>query len=415
MNEPTDEGTPAPGLLRRVGNRVPPLRRLAMSRLGPLEEGQAELRGQLAVARRDAEEARARFAELTHTIGEQRHNLELLKGELWDTRVQITDFSRQLTADARLVTAGGRIADLKDAVGALERRLRKLDRPAAPAGALTAATAPAAAAAGAPGAAAPTGIEEISSALFDYVGFERRFRGDPEIINGVLHDRYAEVLRAHQPVVDIGCGRGELLELLSRDGIEVTGVEPDPGMAAEARARGITVHEALASDYLASVPDGSLGAVISTHVVEHLPLDALVDFLEKSAQKLRPGGVFIAETPNPATLIVLASHFIMDPTHVWPLHPDLLSFLCESAGFRAVRAEFFAPADTMHLPLGDGSDGADSALGRRVDEGFARLNQVLFGPQDYAVFATVGTGGTLDAEPLERGPAGAAEGEGEVS
>src|SRR3712207_3057818 len=135
MYEPSD-GAPAPGLLRQVGNRVPFLRRLAMSRLGPLEEGQAELRAELAAVRRDAEEAEARVAALAHTIGEQRHNLELLKGELWETRVQITDFSRQLTADARLVTAGGRIADLKDAIGALERRMRKLDRPAAPAGAL---------------------------------------------------------------------------------------------------------------------------------------------------------------------------------------------------------------------------------------------------------------------------------------
>jgi SAM-dependent methyltransferase len=388
MYERSDEQAPQAGLLRRLGNRVPALRRLAMSRLGPLEEGQAELRAELAAVRRDAAAAAARVEELEHAIGETRTNQELLKGELWDTRVQLTDFSRVLTPDARLQTAGARIADLKDALGALERRMRKLDRPAA-------ATAPS------PGAAAPAGspaVEDISSALFDYVGFERRFRGDPDVINAVLHDRYAEVLRAHQPVVDIGCGRGELLELLARDGIEVIGVEPDPGMAAEARARGITVHEQLASDYLAGVPDGSLGAVISTHVVEHLPLDALVDFLEKSAQKLRPGGVFIAETPNPATLIVLGSHFIMDPTHVWPLHPDLLSFLAESAGFRQVRAEFFSPADTLHLPLGDGSDAADPALSRRVDEGFARLNQVLFGPQDYAVFATVGGAGRVDHE-----------------
>jgi SAM-dependent methyltransferase len=406
MSERSDGETPAAaGLLRRLGNRVPLLRRLAMSRLGPLEEGQAGLRAELAAARRDVEAAEARLADLTHTIGEQQHNQELLKGELWDTRVQITDFSRQLTADARLVTAGGRIADLKDAVGALERRMRKMDRPAA--GSSTAGTS------AGPSAGDAGGIEDISSALFDYVGFERRFRGDPEVINGVLHDRYAEVLRAHQPVVDIGCGRGELLELLARDGIEVIGVEPDPGMAAEARARGITVHEMLASDYLESVEDGSLGAVISTHVVEHLPLNALVDFLEKSAQKLRPGGVFIAETPNPATLIVLGSHFIMDPTHVWPLHPDLLSFLCESAGFREVRAEFFSPADTLHLPLGNGSDTVDAELSRRVDEGFARLNQVLFGPQDYAVFATVGAGRVDDPDAAADEPeadGGAADG-----
>jgi SAM-dependent methyltransferase len=361
--------------------RIPVLQRLA-NRIGAVEQEQAELR--------DEQKSTAHgLAELRDLIASQQHNAELLKGELWDTRVQLTDFARQLSADAALVSAGSRLADLKDAVGALERRMRGIDRPAAaasPGGGQVASTR-------APDSHTP----EITSTLFDYVGFERRFRGDPEVINRVLHERYAAVLREHQPVVDIGCGRGELLELLAREGIEVIGVEPDPGMAAEARSRGITVHEMLAGDYFATVPDGSLGAVISTHVVEHLPLEVLVDFLERSAEKLRPGGVFIAETPNPATLIVLGSHFIMDPTHEWPLHPDLLVFLCESAGFREVRAEFFSPADTMHLPLGDGSSGDEGPLGRRVDEAFARLNHVLFGPQDYAVFATVGGARSIDA------------------
>jgi SAM-dependent methyltransferase len=379
MHDPADDGrSPQGGLVQRVFRRIPVLQRLAISRVGPVEQIQAELREGL----RRTEDGMAEMREL---LVRQQHNTELLKGELWDTRVQITDFARQLSADEALVTAGSRLADLKDAVGALERRMRGIDRPAA------------AAPSGPSSAPAAGPAPEITSTLFDYVGFERRFRGDPDVINGILHERYASVLREHQPVVDIGCGRGELLELLARDGIEVIGVEPDPGMAAEARARGITVHEMLASDYFATVPDGSLGTVISTHVVEHLSLEVLIDFLERSAEKLRPGGVFIAETPNPATLIVLGSHFIMDPTHVWPLHPDLLVFLCESAGFREVRAEFFAPAQTMHLPLGDGTEGGDSALARRVDEGFARLNHVLFGPQDYAVFATVGPGGSAAA------------------
>lgn len=399
MRDPADDGSSArSGVFLRAVRRIPGLQRLAISRLGPVEQMQIELREGL----RRTEEG---LAELRSLVEGQGHTTEALKGELWDTRVQITDFARQLTADAAIVTAGARLADLKDAVGALERRMRGLDRPAA-AVPSTAAPSTATPASG-DGAPAPASAE-ISSTLFDYVGFERRFRGDPEVINEVLHKRYADVLRQHQPVVDIGCGRGELLELLAREGIEVIGVEPDPGMAAEARARGITVHEQLAGDYFATVPDGSLGAVISTHVVEHLPLDVLVQFLELSAQKLRPGGVFIAETPNPATLIVLGSHFIMDPTHEWPLHPDLLAFLCESAGFREVRAEFYSPADTMQLPLGDGAEGDDSALARRVDEGFARLNHVLFGPQDYAVFATVGGGQTIEADAAEgaiEGPA----------
>ena len=380
MHEPwKEESLPRAGLVRRVARGFPLLRRLAISRVGHLEAARVELE-------RGHEELRARLAELEETVVSQQHNQELLKGELWDTRVQITAFARQLSADAALVTAGSRLADLKDAVSALERRMRGIDRPAA----FTSGGPPA------PDGDAPTGraTPEITSTLFDYVGFERRFRGDPDAINAVLHERYATILRDHQPVVDIGCGRGELLELLARDGIDVIGVEPDPGMAAEARARGITVHEMVADEYFTTVPDGSLGAVISTHVVEHLPLEVLVGFLERSAEKLRPGGVFIAETPNPATLMVLGTHFIMDPTHVWPLHPDLLVFLCESAGLRDVRAEFFSPADTLHLPLSDGAGEDEGPLGRRVDEAFARLNHVLFGPQDYAVFATRGSAST---------------------
>ena len=80
------------------------------------------------------------------------------------------------------------------------------------------------------------------------------------------------------------------------------------------------------------LPEQSLGSIISVHVVEHLPLATLVELLELAATRLRPGGIFVAETPNPASLIVLGNSYILDPTHVWPLHPSLLTFLCERAG-----------------------------------------------------------------------------------
>ncbi|RFU21762.1 class I SAM-dependent methyltransferase [Geodermatophilus marinus] len=377
----------------RVLRRLPVVRRLAIGRVGPLEAGLAGARAELARLGAAVADVRSAVEQVAADLGHLRadvaavsHNHELLKGELWDTRVELS---------------AGRVGEVREQVTALDRRLRRAERSAraVPAG-------PAVADAGAAAASAqPAGPADISSTLFDYVGFERRFRGDPEVINAVLHDRYAAVLREHQPVVDIGCGRGELLELLAREGVEVVGVEPDPGMADEARARGLEVHQVLAHEYFATVPDDSLGAVISTHVVEHLPLDVLVDFLETSARKLRPGGVFIAETPNPATLVVLGSHFIMDPTHEWPLHPDLLRFLSESAGFREVRTEFFSPATTLQLPLGGGPDPAAPELAARVDEGFARLNHVLFGPQDYAVLAVAGPSAGTPAEGADADPA----------
>ncbi len=232
----------------------------------------------------------------------------------------------------------------------------------------------------------------MSSTLFDYVGFERRFRGDPEEILTTLVDRYGELLADHQPVVDIGCGRGELLGRLADQGVAVIGVEPDPGMALEARERGITVHEELAGDWLRSVPDHSVGSIITTHVLEHLELDDLIEVLELAVTKLRPGGVFISETPNPASLIVLGNSYLLDPTHVRPLHPSLLSFLCETAGFRDVRLRFFSPATGYYLPRAslDAHDDVPSwalELSQTVDQAFTKLNDVLFGPQDYAVVA----------------------------
>ena len=152
----------------------------------------------------------------------------------------------------------------------------------------------------------------------------------------------------------------------------------------------ITVHEELAGDWLRSVPDGSLGAIITTHVLEHLELDDMIELLELAAVKLGPDSVFISETPNPSSLIVLGNSYLLDPTHVRPLHPSLLAFLCEKAGFRDVRLRFFSPAEDYHLPMTElGEDAPDWAreLAGSVNRGFSTLNEVLFGPQDYAVVA----------------------------
>jgi hypothetical protein len=165
-------------------------------------------------------------------------------------------------------------------------------------------------------------------------------------------------------------------------------------MVAEGRARGVTIHQQLAGEYLRGVPDASLGSIITTHVVEHLPLDALIEMLELAVRKLRPGGVFVSETPNPASLIVLGNSYVLDPTHVMPLHPSLLAFLCESAGFRDVRLRFFSPAEDYRLDPLEVPDGAPewaAALAGQVSAAMERLNDVLFGPQEYAVVATTPT------------------------
>jgi SAM-dependent methyltransferase len=198
----------------------------------------------------------------------------------------------------------------------------------------------------------------------------------------------------------VGCGRGELLAVLAQAGVEGVGVDNDPAMVAEAADRGVTVQLGDAVAYLRGQPEGSLGAVVAIQVLEHLPLGAVLELIDLAWSRLRPGGVFVAETPNPASLVVLGNSYILDPTHVRPLHPALAAFLCESAGFRDVRLEFWAPAEGYHLAPIDAPD-APAWVGQ-LNAAFARLNDVLFGPQDYAVVATTAPATTA---PATTGPA----------
>ena len=366
-------------------------KRAARQLLG--ERGVDKLRGYLRVdeALRMGGESLRRTAELEQQVASmQRYalgaelvqaeahaasiNLELLKGEVRSVIQTLEDLGMAIAPAAGLPGAGERLSELRERVNGLDRRLRTLQ-----AQATTPAPGPARAGAG-PVPAAP------SSALFDYVGFERRFRGDPEAVAAALAERYLDLLVANPPVVDIGCGRAELVEMLAKRGVEAIGVDTDPSMVAEARDRGLDVRQVDGNSFLRSREPGSLGAIIATHLVEHLEFADLVELLELAATRLRPGGVLIAETPNPTSLVVLGNSFILDPTHLRPLHPSLLTFLCEGAGFRDVRLRFHAPASDYHLPMIDEPDAPPWT--KRINEAFAKLNQVLFGPQEYALIAT---------------------------
>ena len=356
----------------------------------------AELEQQVASMQRAALEAELVQAE-AHAASV---NLELLKGEVRSVIQTLEDLGMAIAPAAGLAGAGERLSELRERVNGLARRLRSLQaQAAAPVQSAPVQSGPAAAA---PAAAAP------SSALFDYVGFERRFRGDPEAVAAALAERYLDLLVANPPVVDIGCGRAELVEMLTRRGVEAIGVDTDPSMVAEARDRGLDVRQIDGSSFLRDREPGSLGAIIATHVVEHLELADLVELLELAATRLRPGGLFIAETPNPTSLVVLGNSFILDPTHLRPLHPSLLTFLCEGAGFRDVRLRFHAPATDYQLPMIDDPDAPPWA--KRVNDAFAKLNSVLFGPQEYALIATAAPGPEGSGEPQRGAPVDRSDG-----
>ena len=138
------------------------------------------------------------------------------------------------------------------------------------------------------------------------------------------------------PVLELACGRGEFLDLLRAAGVAGEGVDSDDGMVAAARAAGHDVQLTDALTGLRSRPDACVSGVFSAHFAEHLAPDELRAVVTESARVLRPGGHFVAATPNAACLSVLGHDFWRDPTHVRFYDPQLLAFLCASAGLEVV-------------------------------------------------------------------------------
>lgn len=216
--------------------------------------------------------------------------------------------------------------------------------------------------------------------------FEDRFRGDAAVIRGRL-EQYStlldlEALGALGPALDLGCGRGEWLDVLAAHGVRCQGLDLDDGIVAALRSRG---HDAVAGDaleHLRSLPDGSLGLVTMFHLAEHLAFDTLLAVLRQAYRALASGGALVVETPNPRNLTVGAATFYIDPTHDRPLPPELLLFLGEAAGFESARVVALNPPAVPPFvpPVGLAGDPATEHL-------ILELNRWLHGPMDSALIA----------------------------
>ena len=183
------------------------------------------------------------------------------------------------------------------------------------------------------------------------------------------------------PVVDIGCGRGEWLELLKGKGIPAYGVDNNPEVAARAATRGLDVRTENGLDHLRAVGERTVNTVTAFHVAEHLPLDVLIELIDLSLAALRPGGKLILETPNPANLSVGSTTFWLDPTHIRPLPSDLLAFLVESRGFTDDEVR---PLSRSELPIEVPAEGGDPVVAQLAGV----VNRYLGAAADYAVLAT---------------------------
>jgi len=190
------------------------------------------------------------------------------------------------------------------------------------------------------------------------------------------------------PLLDVGCGRGEFLELCRDAGIEARGIDQDTGMVAACREASLDVEQAEALSYLHGLPDGSLGGVFCSQVIEHLPPDALIALVRLVHAKLRSGGVLICETPNPTCLTVFSGAFYVDLTHIKPIHPEAAVFIFEAVGFRDVEIRYVNPYPPDMLlqaiePLWYMRRYEEAFL-KQLNDNFTRLNATLWGAQDYA-------------------------------
>ena len=171
-----------------------------------------------------------------------------------------------------------------------------------------------------------------------YRAFEERYRGSRELIKGRLQAYLPFVMHCQElyeecTVLDLGCGRGEWLELLAENGFNVFGVDLDEGMLAACEERNLPVENKDALVALQERPAQSLTIVSGFHIAEHLPFETLQNVVKESLRVLKPGGLLILETPNPENIVVGTANFYLDPTHQRPLPPGLLSFLPEHYGF----------------------------------------------------------------------------------
>ena len=233
-------------------------------------------------------------------------------------------------------------------------------------------------------AMSPDRSRTLSRFHFDYYWFESIHRGDSELIKG-RHQPYLEYFTGCENVLDLGCGRGEFLELMKEKGIGGYGIDIESDAVQYCADAGLAARQAEAIEHLSELPDDSLDGIFLSQVAEHLTPSELIEMIGLAHNKMRAGGYIVAETPNPQCLLIFASFYYADLSHVQPIHPETMRFLLLSAGFRDVEIEFTNPvprnqrlAKVMPPPELAGEEWVEE-----LNDNMNKLNTVLFGYMDY--------------------------------
>lgn len=216
----------------------------------------------------------------------------------------------------------------------------------------------------------------VVRADFDYGRFAERFRGDEEYVKQ-CQAFFLPHFRGCRMVVDLGCGRGEFLELVREEGLTGIGVDSNPEAVVACSAKRIDVRSMDLFTFLAQQPDDSIDGMLCSHVIEHVPGRRLPEMINLISQKLNESGVLAMETPNPACLAIFAGDFYLDPTHQRPVPSRLVHFYLEEAGFTAIEIHERHPASEAFPEL-KSLDKIASLRG---------LRSKFFGGMDYAIVA----------------------------
>jgi SAM-dependent methyltransferase len=299
-----------------------------------------------------------------------------------DREIVANEAARFAAVDRSLET----LVELRVQMSVVQRAVQKLTRSESPD--RTPATSSSTAGLRAAGAPSAADLD------FRYVAFEDQFRGPDAVVAARLR-AYVPIFTGASNVVDLGCGRGELLAALRSAGIAAKGVDASDDMASFARERGLDAVHGDALAFLSDQPDDSLGGVVATQVVEHLEPAYLTRLIETASHKLRRGAPIVLETINAACWLAFFSSYLRDFTHVRPVHPDTLQYLLRANGFERVEIHYSAPVPdqmkmrTWDVPveLSSATDPAAKAIGalaHAVNANAVILNSLMFTHLDYA-------------------------------
>jgi len=195
---------------------------------------------------------------------------------------------------------------------------------------------------------------------------------------------YAQLFHGVSPVLDLGCGRGEFLELLKELGVSAYGVDSDYLACEEARRRSLRVVQADLLQHLAQIPERSLGGIFSSRVIEYLPPHLQLELVTLCAGKLKPGGLLVVETINPDSAFPFGRNSHIDPTHLRAIYPELLKSMLESNGFDDCKICVLAPQ-----PLCAGAAGEQSESLQKQSPGSDELIRVSGGPMRAPAYAAI--------------------------